>query len=755
MKHTDALKEFRLGVCYYPEHWPESLWEDDFRRMRELGFSIVRVAEFAWSIFEPQEGVFSFELFDRALDLAHKHGLKVIVGTPTATPPAWLTHKYPEVLNVTQDGVTLHHGLRRHYNYSSQKYRELSAIITRQMAEHYKNHPAVIGWQIDNEFNCEISEFYAPADHDAFRAWLQQKYGTLERLNEAWGTVFWSQTYSDWEQVFLPRPTPAQKQPNPHQALDEKRFISDNTISYAKVQGDILREVAPDHWVTTNGLFGHLDSHRMNDELLDFFSYDSYPQFSTIYYDKNEENPLADRGWSQTLGAVRSISPNFAIMEQQAGPGGWVNRMDMPSPKPGQMRLWTYQSIAHGANMVLYFRWRTATFGNEIYWHGINDYHNKPNRRVREAGQIGAELAQAGNRIAATQFKAEIALLRDYDNEWDGEYDVWHGPFAWQSGKAWFKALNRRHIPTDTLYVRSGTTISAATTIGDTTSGGTISSGTTTGGTSSGGTISSSTTTGGTSSGGTISSGTTTGGTSSGGTISSSITVGATTIEDLRRYKVLVYPHPAIMRDETAALLEQYTREGGIVIFGCRTGYKNEHGHCYMRPFPGAAAGLCGISVEEFTMVKGTRAATSMKWSGGSEALTGADSFNDVLYVESDTVEVVAHYASDYYAGKPAVTKNSFGKGQAWYFGAVFNEASAAQIIDRLGLVSPAASWLTLPDEVELAIREDEAGPLHFLLNYSEQPATITLSEEKTDLLTGNKLIGTVTLEGYGVVVLS
>ncbi|KRE44794.1 beta-galactosidase [Paenibacillus sp. Soil522] len=684
MKQTDALKEFRLGVCYYPEHWPEALWEDDFRRMRELGLSVVRVAEFAWSIFEPKEGVFSFELFDRALELAHKQGLKVIVGTPTATPPAWLTHKYPEVLNVTHNGVTLHHGSRRHYNYSSQKYRELSAIITRQMAEHYKNHPAVIGWQIDNEFNCEISEFYAPADHDAFRIWLQEKYGTLEKLNEAWGAVFWNQTYSDWEQVFLPRPTPVHKQPNPHQALDEKRFISDNTISFAKVQADILREVAPDHWVTTNGLFGHLDSHRMNDELLDFFSYDSYPQFSTIFYDKNEENPLADRGSSQTLGTIRSISPNFTIMEQQSGPGGWVNKMDMPSPKPGQMRLWTYQSIAHGANMVLYFRWRTATVGNEIYWHGINDYHNRPNRRVREAGQIGAELAHAGSRIAGTRYKAEIALLSDYDNDWDGEYDVWHGPFAWQSDKAWFKALTRRHIPSDKLYVRSGTTL-----------------------------------------------------------------------EDLKRYKVLVYPHPAIMRDETAALLEQYTREGGIVIFGCRTGYKDERGHCYMRPFPGAAAGLCGISVEEFTLIKGTRAATSMKWSGGEEALTGADSFNDILFVESDSVEVVAHYASDYYAGKPAVTKNVFGEGEAWYFGAVFNEASAGQIIERLGLVSPAAGWLTLPKEVELAIREDEAGPLHFLLNYSEQSAELTLREAKTDLLTGKTLSGTVTLEGYGVVVLS
>lgn len=141
-------------------------------------------------------------------------------------------------------------------------------------------------------------------------------------------------------------------------------------------------------------------------------------------------------------------------MEQQSGPGGWVNRMDMPSPKPGQMRLWTYQSIAHGADMVLYFRWRTATMGNEIYWHGINDYHNQPNRRVREAGQIGQELAAAGQAFIGTHNQANVAIVRDYDNEWDGEYDVWHGPFMWKSNKEWYKALQRKHIPNDVLYLR-------------------------------------------------------------------------------------------------------------------------------------------------------------------------------------------------------------------------------------------------------------------------------------------------------------
>ena len=682
MKNPVAKEQFELGVCYYPEHWPESLWEDDYRRMREMGFTIIRIGEFAWSIFEPEEGVFQFDQFDRAIDLAHHYGLKVVLGTPTATPPAWLTHKYPEVLNVTYDGVTLQHGMRRHYNYSSPKYRELCARIADKMASHYGTHPAVVGWQIDNELNCEINEFYSESDHNAFREWLQQKYVTLDRLNDAWGAVFWNQSYSDWSQVFLPRPTPSPKQPNPHQALDEKRFISDNTISFAKIQTDIIRAKAPNQWITTNGLFGHLDSHQMSNELLDFISYDSYPQFSSIYFDASEENPLRDRNWGLSLAAVRSISSNFCIIEQQSGPGGWVNRMDMPSPKPGQMRLWTYQSIAHGADMVLFFRWRTATMGNEIYWHGINDYHNQPNRRVREAAQIGQELQSAGKMIIGTTAKANIAIVRDYDNEWDGEYDVWHGPFMWQSNKEWFKALQRKHIPNDILYLRKNTTL-----------------------------------------------------------------------EELTQYDILVYPHPAIMRDETASLLDDYVQQGGKLIFGCRTGYKDERGQCYMRPFPGAASDLCGISVEEFTMVKGNRPPTSIRW-GQSEALTGADSFNDILHVESDSVQVMGTYASDYYAGKPAVTRNHRGKGEVWYYGAVFNEQASSQIIEHLGLRSPAADWLELPAGVELQIRENQTSKYYFLLNYNEEPATLTLSEDKVDLLSGVSISGTHTLEGFGVLVL-
>lgn len=683
MKTPVAVERFELGVCYYPEQWPEKMWDEDFRRMVETGLTIVRMGEFAWSIFEPEEGNYQFGLFDRAIDLAHSHGLKVVLGTPTATPPAWLTERYPEVLNVSYEGVMLQHGMRRHYNYSSSKYRELCARIVTRLTEHYANYHGVVGWQIDNELNCETNVFYSESDHLAFREWLQHKYGTLEKLNEAWGTVFWNQTYNSWSQLHLQRPTPVPKQPNPHQALDEIRFISDNAISFAKVQADIIRNKAPKQWITTNGLFGHLDNHEMTDKLLDFYSYDSYPQFSSISTNPSEKNPIGDRAWSLSLSTVRSISSNFCIMEQQSGPGGWVNRMDMPSPKPGQMRLWTYQSVAHGADMILYFRWRTATMGNEIYWHGINDYHNQPNRRVREAAKIGQELASSGKEIIGTRTKATVAILRDYDNEWDGEYDVWHGPFMWQSNKEWFKALTHQHIPNDVFYLRDSTTLS-----------------------------------------------------------------------ELLRYEVLIYPHPAIMSDETARLLDTYVQQGGKLVLGCRTGYKDKRGHCYIRPFPGAARELCGITVEEFTMIKGTRETTFINWGQDPKDITEADSFNEILHIEDESAEVIATYVSDYYAGKPAITRNVRGKGEVWYYGAVFNEEAALKLSNLLKLSSPAADWLELPREVELQIREGKSTTLTFLLNYSEEPAMIKLKDQKTDLLTGDTISGTFTMDGFGVLVL-
>jgi beta-galactosidase len=685
MTHRLQASRFQLGVCYYPEQWPSNLWEDDFQRMRELGFSVIRIAEFAWTIFEPEEGTFHFEFFDRVMDLAHQYNLQVIMGTPTATPPAWLTAKYPEVLNVSQAGVTYHHGQRRHYNYNSPVYQQLCQRIARQLAAHYKDHPALLGWQIDNELNCEVNVFYAEADHQAFRSWLQERYGTLDRLNEAWGTVFWNQTYTDWSQLTLTRPTPTDS-PNPHQSLDEKRFISDSALNFARIQVEAIREFDTTHWITTNGLFGHLDNHRLGCDVLDFISFDSYPQFSQIIPER-EADPLRDRRWSLFLSGVRSISPNFAIMEQQSGPGGWVNRIEQPTPKPGQMRLWTYQSIAHGADMLLYFRWRTAIYGTEIYWHGINDYHNRPNRRVAEAATIGRELATVGSSIVGSTYQANIAIVKDYDNDWDGEFDNWSGPYQQQSTQAWFKALQHNHIPADLLYLQPETSLS-----------------------------------------------------------------------DLSRYSYLIYAHPTMMSDATAALLQSYVQQGGTLIFGCRTGYKDTSGHCYMRPMPGPVADLCGVTVEDFTRIGPYQLAPSIRWAGQNTGELIADAFNDILHVETKDTEVVATYNedADYYAGKPILTRRPFGQGAVYYYGAVFNARTAQAMIRQLELISPLALQLILPKDVELAIREKpEGGSVVFLLNYANKPQSIQLHQPATNLLTNKIVHGELTLAAYDVLLLS
>lgn len=451
-------KEMVLGTCYYPEHWPENLWEEDLERMLECGIQVIRIAEFAWSKVEPYEGVFTYEFFDRFLDLAREKGMKVIFCTPTATPPAWLTEKYPEVLNGTIDGVLFRHGGRRHYNYNSPVYQEKTRIITEAFASHYGPHPAVIGWQIDNELNCERDEFYSESDTAAFRVFLQKKYGSLDKLNEAWGTTFWNQTYTNWKEVHIPRTTPSNNT-NPHEVLDYTRFISDSACRYAKLQSDIIRKyVKPGDFITTNGLFSNLDNQRMAGESLDFIMYDSYPNFA--FTKENYEKfsaTLQDRMWSRNLTEVRAVSPNFGIMEQQSGANGWNNRMAAPTPKPGQMTLWTMQSAAHGADYVSYFRWRTCTMGTEIYWHGILDYSGRENRRLREVREIHRKF-QAISEAAGSRYEARTAVLKDYDNIWDAQLDIWHGDVDRLSQQSLFLAAQKSHTPMDYVYLREDTT---------------------------------------------------------------------------------------------------------------------------------------------------------------------------------------------------------------------------------------------------------------------------------------------------------
>ena len=447
-----------LGTCYYPEQWPGEMWENDLRRMKETGIDVIRIAEFAWNKFEPCEGQYVFDFYDSFLELCRQKDMKVIFCTPTATPPAWLTEKYPEVLNARKDGVLIRHGERRHYNYNSPVYCQKTAALVEKMAQHYASHPCIIGWQIDNEINCETDEFYSESDDTAFRKFVIQKYQTLDALNQAWGTVFWNQTYTDWQEVHVPRVT-NHDATNPHEVLDYRRFVSDSACRWTGMQSDILRRyLKPEDFITTNGIF-NLDNHRLCSESLDFMSYDSYPNFAymTDLYEGWKDG-LLDRAWSRNLSEVRSISHRFGIMEQQSGANGWTTRMEAPTPRPGQIRLWTMQSIAHGADFVSYFRWRTATMGTEIYWHGILDYSGRENRRIAEIRRIYADISRM-QMIAGSTYQARVAVLRTYDNEWDAQIDHWHQKLEKCSQDGIFAAATHTHTPLDYLYLQSGTQV--------------------------------------------------------------------------------------------------------------------------------------------------------------------------------------------------------------------------------------------------------------------------------------------------------
>ena len=382
---NNRYESFCFGVCYYPEQWPESYWEEDARRMQECGVNTVRMGEFGWALMEPREGHYDFSLFDRAIETLGRHGIKTIFGTPTAAPPKWLTHKYPEVLDVFETGQPANDQSRRQYCYNSPVYRQFSRKIVEALARHYRDNTNIIGWQIDNEMNNENPECFSESCRTAFRLWLQQKYGTLDELNARWGTVVWSQIYSDWSQIDLPFPTPAFH--NPALMLDYKRFISDSATDYLNDQVEILRRYRPDDFLTHNGAFKNINYYNFS-RALDLHAFDNYPTFNN--------SPRYSTGAALTL--VRGFNGRMMIMEQLTGPAGQTYMLR--TPQPGETRLWAMQAIAHGADGLLHFRWRSALRGAEEYWYGVLDHDNVPRARFEEFKQEGSNCRKSGRRLS-------------------------------------------------------------------------------------------------------------------------------------------------------------------------------------------------------------------------------------------------------------------------------------------------------------------------------------------------------------------
>lgn len=402
-----------IGVDYYPEQWPEARWEKDMELMKELGINVVRIAEFGWSLMEPEEGTFDFSLYDRAIKLFHENNLKVVLGTPTATPPAWVSETYPDTLPVDQYGHVISFGARRHYTVNSEKFQELSKRIVEAMAAHFGNHPAVIGWQTDNEYGHEKSDrSYGPVDQAAFQQWLQQKYSSLDELNERWGTVFWSQTYTKWSQIPVPRKV--YQEHNPSLLLDFDRFCADAYTAYNKMQVAALKKyIDPNHFITHNFVYSGLAQDQMKmAEDLDFISFDNYPVWGGL------AAPISPAAIARQLDLCRGTKhgKGFWIMEELSGAQGWSQIGYLP--KPGHLKLWTYQAIARGAEAIVYFRWRAARFGTEQFCHGILDHDGVPRRKYEEVKEVITSVNTIGEEWLSADFPAEAAIYHDPENDW-------------------------------------------------------------------------------------------------------------------------------------------------------------------------------------------------------------------------------------------------------------------------------------------------------------------------------------------------
>lgn len=403
-----SLPAFYFGVCYYPEHWDAETRREDASRMQAAGIKVIRMAEFAAEFLEPVPGNFQFDLFDETIEMMGRHGIQTILGTPTAAPPRWLSMAHPEALAVDEHGVPQQHGSRQHMSLSHPAMKDYSRRVTRAMAEHYASHPQVIGWQTDNEFHCHFSADHSPAAQEEFRVFLRQRYqDRIDDLNEAWGTRFWAQTYSSFAQIEAPRQA-APCFPNPGQKLDYARFLSWRATSFQKEQIEILRAAQPEWFVFHNGCFAHIDYRGPFTRDLDCLGYDSYPGFSFDVTTRASDH-------AYNLDRVRAWSGNFLIPEHQSGPGGQASYFH-DQPEPGEMRKMTYTSIAHGADGLLYFRWRTCRYGAEMYWCGILDHDNIPRRRYEELTQIGQEIAQLGSLLMGSSVRVEVGIASaDFD----------------------------------------------------------------------------------------------------------------------------------------------------------------------------------------------------------------------------------------------------------------------------------------------------------------------------------------------------
>lgn len=695
------LDRFIMGVPHYPEHVDESYWEKDAQRMAEAGFNAVRMGEFAWHIWEPYQGKFDFDLFDRAIEGLAKHGIKTILCTPTATPPRWLTMAHPEMLRVDENGRQAAHGSRQHCDTTSPVLRDHSRRITQAMVAHYADNPHVIGWQTDNEFNTTVSTSFSDSCAAEFRQWCHLKYDCIDKLNQAWGGDFWATHYDNFDQVVLPLPM-APSFVSPGHKQDYHRFLADATAAFQCDQVEIIR-VANRQWFVFHNLgqLADVDFRGQFGQDLDFIGFDIYP----MLYDEMRRN--GGHAYSQALhlDLCRSYSGNFMVPEQASGFGSQPAFSTM-TPEPGEMRRMAMSSVARGADSLMFFRWRPAHFGAEIYWMGLIDHDDQARRRYHEAVNFASDIATIEPELLGTSVRMDVGIAgADFDNQEAYKTYPMGLPSPVEDATVLHRELYSRGIasgfihPQDelsrlkVLYVPHWLMWDDAWTVrvkGFVDNGGTL--------------------------------------------IVSAMS--ATRTRDNHIHRELA-PGNGL-----AALLGVQVEEFGRLAASGSDGLFEPRSAQWGEGPAGAARQAACSTERSYTM------------RFGNEEFPAAHLY-EKLQVEKG-VDTLCRWSNRFLDGEAVVTRRIVGKGQAIYVGSYLTDKLVEKLIDTVFTEAGVKPLIGAHAQgIEVSERfADDGRRLLFVLNTDSRAADVELLEAGNDLLTGKQLEGQVTLEGYGVFVI-
>ncbi|MFB6436922.1 beta-galactosidase [Streptomyces sp. NPDC056411] len=635
----------RFGGDYNPEQWPEEVWAEDLELMKAARVTMVTAGIFSWAKVEPRPGQWDFDWFDRVMDGLAGAGIAVCLATMTASPPPWLTRAHPEILPEGPDGQRRWPGGRQHYCPSSPVYRAHAVRLVERLAARYAGHPALALWHIGNEYGCHTRQCFCDVSAEDFRRWLRARYGSVEALNAAWSTAFWSQGYGDFAEVLPPRTAPTF--PNPAQQLDYLRFGDEALRACYLAEKAVLDRLTPGVPVTTNLMPQH--------KPVDAFAWSAHMDVMALdfYQDPHVPDDHLRAGYAfDLMRAARSGQP-WLLLEQAPGAVNWRPR-NGPKP-PGAMRLWSWQAVAQGADAVLFFQWRQSLGGAEKFHSAMLPHGGTDTRIFREVTALGRELASVPG-IEGTRSRAGVALLSDWPSWWALELDskpstaLDHSRIALDHYRPLFEA----GVACDVVPPQ----------------------------------------------------------------------------RDLSGYRLVLVPNLYLLTARDAARLAAYVRAGGRLVVSFFSGIVDEHDRVHPGGCPAPLRELLGLWVEEFWPLAAGRSVAV-----GDGVYTGrADLWSEALVLEG--AEALARFTDGDLAGRPALTRHRYGRGEVWYLATRPEPALLRALLDDVREAAGVAPVLPgLPAGVQATVREGAGGRYLFLLNHGAAPVEVALPGPMRDVL--------------------